>query len=144
MSDERFPSDSFPRQNARTRHFSLGRPRTFNVADDGSRIAFLRSRAGDDPLGCLWVFDVDEANACANVSAVSSAAVSGSSVRRAKYRSRSSAWRRYSSVNASGFSRDARSSSLSVRSVLTASLSSGCRRGGSGRSARTMPRTQGL
>ena len=61
MSDERFPSESFPRQNARTRHFSLGRPRTFNVADDGSRVAFLRSRAGDDPLGCLWVFDVDNA-----------------------------------------------------------------------------------
>ena len=61
MSDERFPNDSFPRQNARTRHFMLGRPRSFSVADDGSRVAFLRSRSGDDPLGCLWVFDVDAA-----------------------------------------------------------------------------------
>ena len=61
MTDEQFPTDSFPRQSARTRHFSLGRPRTIAVADDGSRVAFLRSRAGDDPLGCLWVFDVGEA-----------------------------------------------------------------------------------
>ncbi|MGH2680751.1 MAG: prolyl oligopeptidase family serine peptidase [Actinomycetota bacterium] len=28
------------------------------MADDGSRIAFLRSRAGDDAEGCLWVLDV--------------------------------------------------------------------------------------
>lgn len=61
MTDAEFPADSFPRQEARTRRFSLGRPRTISVADDGSRIAFLRSRAGDDPLGCLWVFDVDPA-----------------------------------------------------------------------------------
>ena len=50
--------DSFPRQKARTRGFSLGAPRSFRVADDGSRVAFLRSRAGDDPAGCLWVLDV--------------------------------------------------------------------------------------
>jgi dipeptidyl-peptidase-4 len=28
------------------------------VAGDGSRVAFLRSRAGDDPVNCLWVLDV--------------------------------------------------------------------------------------
>ena len=28
------------------------------MAEDGSRVAFLRSRASDDPVGCLWVFDV--------------------------------------------------------------------------------------
>jgi len=61
MTGVRFPNDSFPRQSARTRRFTLGRPRTFNVADDGSRVAYLRSRAGDDPLGCLWVFDVETA-----------------------------------------------------------------------------------
>ena len=61
MNDDQFPTDSFPRQEARTRHFSLGRPRTISVASDGSRVAFLRSRAGDDPLGCLWVFDVERA-----------------------------------------------------------------------------------
>ncbi len=58
MNDEQFPADSFPRQQARTRRYSLGRPRTFSVAQDGSRVAFLRSRASDDPVGCLWVFDI--------------------------------------------------------------------------------------
>ena len=61
MSDSQFPDDSFPRQQARTRHYTLGRPRTFTVADDGSRVAFLRSRASDDPVGSLWVFDVASA-----------------------------------------------------------------------------------
>ena len=58
MTDEQFPADSFPRQQARTRRYTLGRPRTFAIAEDGSRVAFLRSRASDDPVGCLWVFDV--------------------------------------------------------------------------------------
>lgn len=52
------PQGSFPRRNAATRQFSLGVPRSFTVADDGSRVVFLRSRAGDDPVNCLWVFDV--------------------------------------------------------------------------------------
>ncbi len=50
--------DSFPRQTARTRRFTLGAPRSFRIAEDGSRVAFIRSRAGDDPEGCLWVLDV--------------------------------------------------------------------------------------
>ena len=58
MSDAQFPADTFPRQQARTRRYTLGRPRTFTVAEDGSRVAFLRSRASDDPVGCLWVLDV--------------------------------------------------------------------------------------
>jgi dipeptidyl-peptidase-4 len=29
------------------------------VAQDGSRITFLRSRAGDDPVNCLWAIDVE-------------------------------------------------------------------------------------
>ena len=53
--------ESFPRRFARTRRFTLGQPRTFAVADDGSRVAFLRSSAGDDPVNALWVFDVDRA-----------------------------------------------------------------------------------
>jgi dipeptidyl-peptidase-4 len=61
MTDAQFPADTFPRQQARTRHYSLGRPRSISVADDGSRVAFLRSRSGDDPVGILWVFDVDSA-----------------------------------------------------------------------------------
>jgi dipeptidyl-peptidase-4 len=51
-------SDSFPRQNARTRRFTLGAPRDFRVGDDGERVAFLRSARGDDPVNRLWVLDV--------------------------------------------------------------------------------------
>ncbi|HET6792013.1 MAG TPA: S9 family peptidase, partial [Actinomycetota bacterium] len=29
------------------------------MAEDGSRVSFIRSKAGDDPHGCLWVFDVE-------------------------------------------------------------------------------------
>jgi dipeptidyl-peptidase-4 len=53
-------TDSFPRQKARTRDFTLGEPRSFEVAADGSRVAFLRSPAGDDPQTALWVFDVPQ------------------------------------------------------------------------------------
>ncbi len=53
-------ADSFPRQKARTRNFTLGAPRSFQVAADGSRVVFLRSPAGDDPRTALWVFDVAE------------------------------------------------------------------------------------
>lgn len=52
------PLDDYPRQAARTRNFSLGVPRSFTVVPDGSRVAFLRTRAGDDPVSCLWVLDV--------------------------------------------------------------------------------------
>ncbi len=48
--------ESFPRQSARTRRFTLGAPRTVSVAPDG-RVHFLRSRGGDDPQTCLWVYD---------------------------------------------------------------------------------------
>jgi len=50
--------DSFPRQKARTRNLTLGAPRSFHVAADGSRVVFLRSPAGDDARTALWVFDV--------------------------------------------------------------------------------------
>lgn len=51
-------TDSFPRQYARTRGFNLGLPRAFRIADDGSRVAFLRTRSGDDTVAGLWVLDV--------------------------------------------------------------------------------------
>src|SRR5215471_6742017 len=51
-------TESFPRQQARTRNFSLGAPRSFQVAPDGSRIVFLRSQGGADPVTCLWVIDL--------------------------------------------------------------------------------------
>jgi dipeptidyl-peptidase-4 len=50
-------SISFPRQSARTRRFTLGVPRAFQVAPDASRVVFLRTRAGDDPVTCLWTLD---------------------------------------------------------------------------------------
>jgi dipeptidyl-peptidase 4 len=49
---------TIPRQLARTQRFTLGEPRAFTVASDGSVVAFLRSPAGDDPSTCLWVRDV--------------------------------------------------------------------------------------
>jgi len=51
-------SISFPRQYARTRRFTLGSPRAFTVSPDGERVLFLRTRAGDDPVTCLWRYDV--------------------------------------------------------------------------------------
>src|SRR5260370_39389207 len=50
-------TESFPRQYAATRRFSLGIPRVFNISPDGCRVAFLRSRSGTDPVNCLWVLD---------------------------------------------------------------------------------------
>ncbi|MGW4925764.1 prolyl oligopeptidase family serine peptidase [Streptomyces parvulus] len=52
--------DSFPKRHARTQRFTLGAPRSFTVAPDGSRVAFLRSGAGTDRANSLWVLDVDE------------------------------------------------------------------------------------
>src|SRR5512141_456220 len=51
------PLEEYPRQVARTRGFTLGQPRSFTVSPDGSRVVFLRSMAGDDPISCLWVLD---------------------------------------------------------------------------------------
>ena len=48
---------SFPRQHARTQRFSLGAPRAFTPAPDGSRIALLRTKTGSDPATCLWTAD---------------------------------------------------------------------------------------
>ncbi|MEU4873790.1 alpha/beta fold hydrolase [Streptomyces sp. NPDC021608] len=50
-------SDSFPRRHARTQRFTLGAPRSFTVAPDGSRVVFLRSGSGTDRSGALWVLD---------------------------------------------------------------------------------------
>ena len=50
---------SFPRQEAATRRFRLGLPRAFALAPDGSRVAFVRSAGGRDPVGSLWVAEAD-------------------------------------------------------------------------------------
>ncbi|MFF7548374.1 prolyl oligopeptidase family serine peptidase [Streptomyces canus] len=49
--------DSFPRRHARTQRFTLGAPRAFTVAPDGSRVVFLRSNSGTDRANSLWVLD---------------------------------------------------------------------------------------
>src|SRR5580704_10076866 len=51
-------TESFPRQEARTRRFSLGVPRAFRVSPDGARVVFLRTKDGADPVTCLWALDV--------------------------------------------------------------------------------------
>jgi dipeptidyl-peptidase-4 len=48
---------SFPRHSARTQRFTLGVPRAFSIAPDGTRIAFLRGKHGTDTATCLWVLD---------------------------------------------------------------------------------------
>jgi dipeptidyl-peptidase-4 len=59
--------DTFPRQYARTRRFTLGEPRAFRIVEPGTcgddrvRVLFLRSRGGSDPVGCLWVAVLDPA-----------------------------------------------------------------------------------
>ena len=48
---------TFPRQHARTQRFTLGAPRAFAPAPDGSRIALLRTKTGNDSATCLWTAD---------------------------------------------------------------------------------------
>ncbi|GAA1246320.1 prolyl oligopeptidase family serine peptidase [Kitasatospora nipponensis] len=51
------PADTFPRQYARTLRYTVGQPRSFSVAPDGSRVVFLRSRSGTDRANLLWTLD---------------------------------------------------------------------------------------
>jgi dipeptidyl-peptidase 4 len=51
-------TESFPRQDARTRHFTLGVARAFRVSPDGKTVAYLRTKGGADPVTCLWALDV--------------------------------------------------------------------------------------
>ncbi len=52
-------TDTFPRQNARTRRFTCGAPRNFSIATDGSVVLFLRSTSGDDGVNSLWALDTE-------------------------------------------------------------------------------------
>ncbi|WNZ08893.1 prolyl oligopeptidase family serine peptidase [Streptomyces sp. 11x1] len=52
--------ESSPRRHARTQRFSLGAPRAFSVAPDGSRVVFLRSSSGTDRANKLWVMDLGD------------------------------------------------------------------------------------
>jgi len=49
---------SLPGQIIRTRRFTSGVPGQFTVTADGAGVLFLRSRAGDDPVTCLWALDL--------------------------------------------------------------------------------------
>jgi dipeptidyl-peptidase-4 len=51
-------AESFPRQEARTKRFTLGVPRAFRLSPGGSRVVFLRSKGGTDPVTCLWALDI--------------------------------------------------------------------------------------
>ncbi|HVB43368.1 MAG TPA: prolyl oligopeptidase family serine peptidase [Streptosporangiaceae bacterium] len=51
------PVPALPRQLARTRNLTLGTPAQLTVSPDGSTVYFVRSRAGDDPVRCLWAAD---------------------------------------------------------------------------------------
>ncbi|MEV1179239.1 S9 family peptidase, partial [Nonomuraea sp. NPDC049784] len=52
------PPLTLPRQHARTARFKLGIPRDFTISPDGTRVVFLRSSAGDDPVNRLWTLTV--------------------------------------------------------------------------------------
>src|SRR4051812_50168629 len=49
--------ESFPRQSARTRRFTLGEPRSFTVCGNGERVVFLRAMSGTDARTGLWELD---------------------------------------------------------------------------------------
>jgi dipeptidyl-peptidase 4 len=51
-------SESFPRQQARTKRFALGIPRSFRISPGGERVVFLRTKSGADRVSCLWTMDV--------------------------------------------------------------------------------------
>ena len=46
--------ESFPRQNARTRRFTIGAPRSFSLSAGGDWVTFLQSNSSEDPLNKLW------------------------------------------------------------------------------------------
>ena len=51
-------TDTFPRQYARTRRFTLGAPRSFEISPDGNRVVVpaIEGRVGS--VTCLWLLDV--------------------------------------------------------------------------------------
>ncbi|GIF41589.1 S9 family peptidase [Actinoplanes xinjiangensis] len=51
-------TSTFPGQVARTQGFTLGLARNFAISPDGSRVVFLRSAGGEDPVAGLWILDV--------------------------------------------------------------------------------------
>jgi dipeptidyl-peptidase 4 len=60
VSPEQPTASSFPRRYAATQRFTLGAPRSFAIAPDGSRVLFIRAHAGDDAVGALWQLHLDD------------------------------------------------------------------------------------
>lgn len=66
MPAQTSPSDlTYPRQRARTRGFRLGVPRQVTPSPDSARVVFIRGSSGTDPVGDLWVLDIDAAGQAA-------------------------------------------------------------------------------
>jgi dipeptidyl-peptidase 4 len=51
-------ANDLPAQLTRTWRFGRGVPGRFTVTRDETAVLFLRSRAGDDPVSCLWVLNL--------------------------------------------------------------------------------------
>ncbi|GHC86591.1 S9 family peptidase [Streptomyces flavofungini] len=51
-------ASELPAQFARTHRYAFGVPRGFTVSRDGTRVLFVRSTAGDDPVSRLWLYEV--------------------------------------------------------------------------------------
>ena len=49
--------ETFPHASARTQRFTRGAPRSLQLDPTGARLLFVRSSAGDDPVGSLWALD---------------------------------------------------------------------------------------
>ena len=47
--------ETFPRQYARTRRFTVGAPRSFAISPNGHSISYLQSSSGSDPSNKLWI-----------------------------------------------------------------------------------------
>ncbi|WP_370942683.1 prolyl oligopeptidase family serine peptidase [Amycolatopsis sp. cg5] len=58
MTDSALEALPFLRKQARTQRFTLGAPKEFKVAPDGSRVLFLRAESGVDPRNSLWSLDL--------------------------------------------------------------------------------------
>ncbi|HJM96814.1 MAG TPA: DPP IV N-terminal domain-containing protein, partial [Acidimicrobiales bacterium] len=54
--------ETFPRQHARTRRFTVGAPRSFAIASKNSLISFLQSSSGSDPMNKLWTLNPHSQN----------------------------------------------------------------------------------
>ncbi len=107
------------RQLAQTQRFTLGVPRQFTIADDGSRVLFLRSRDGRDRASCLWALDEGGERLLADPSALGGggALPEDERIRRERVRERSTGIGAYSadrSATTSVFSLDGRLWTVSI------------------------------